>query len=115
VRVVPGSNGQRRAEEKEDSEKGDRRVRRIKSTHYKVIDRSLMNSYEVPLDFIRHNIGQPVSVRLRNRVAIRGRLAAYDDHLNMMIEDADLQKEGLSQHKHLVYVRGDMILLVGKD
>ena len=74
-----------------------------------------MESFDIPLEFVRKSIGRKVAVRLRNKVQIQGRLSAYDDHLNMMIEDATLSKEGTSQFKNLIYLRGDMIVLVGKS
>lgn len=74
-----------------------------------------MSNYEAPLDFVRKSIGEKVLIRLRNKVNIRGELVAYDDHLNMMIKDASLKRESNTEEKHLIYLRGDMILLVGKD
>ena len=74
-----------------------------------------MSNYDAPLDFVRKSIGSVILVRLRNKVNIRGELVAYDDHLNMMIKDASLKRENSTEEKHLIYLRGDMILLVGKD
>ena len=74
-----------------------------------------MNSYDNPLEFLRKSIGDKVSVRLRNKTELKGRLVAFDEHLNLMIEDATLKQKEKSQFKTLVYQRGDMILLVGKE
>ena len=74
-----------------------------------------MNSYETPLTFIQKNLGDRVSVKLRNRVIIQGKLVAFDEHLNLMMEDATLRKEDKNYFKNLVYLRGDMITLAGKE
>ena len=46
---------------------------------------------------------------------IKGELVAYDDHLNMMIKDALLKRIDKNEEKKLIYLRGDMITMVGKD
>ena len=50
-----------------------------------------MNSYENPLEFVKKSIGEKVTVRLRNKMQLQGRLVAFDEHLNLMIEDATLK------------------------
>jgi small nuclear ribonucleoprotein (snRNP)-like protein len=74
-----------------------------------------MNSYETPLAFMQKNLGDKVSVKLRNKVLVQGKLVAFDEHLNLMMEDATLKKEDKSHFKNLVYLRGDMITLAGKE
>lgn len=73
-----------------------------------------MNNYDTPLDLLRHNIGQPISVRLRNTAELEGKLIGYDEHLNMMIDEATIRKDGGQQYRNLVYLRGDTIMVVGK-
>jgi small nuclear ribonucleoprotein (snRNP)-like protein len=63
---------------------------------------------------MQKNIGNKLYVRLRNKTEIEGSLVGYDDHLNMMIESATIRKQGVSQHKKLMYLRGDTVLLVAK-
>lgn len=74
-----------------------------------------MDSYENPLDFVRQSIGSRLTVKLRNNARIKGELVAYDDHLNMMIKDATLKRKDKNEEKNLIYLRGDMITMVGKD
>jgi small nuclear ribonucleoprotein (snRNP)-like protein len=63
---------------------------------------------------VRKSIGGKLYVRLRNKTEVEGRLIGYDDHLNMMIDDALIRKQGVSQLKNLMYLRGDTILLLAK-
>lgn len=37
-------------------------------------------------------IGEVIYVRLRNQTSIQGRLVAYDEHLNMMIQNLKIIK-----------------------
>lgn len=37
-----------------------------------------MNNYDSPLDLLRHNIGQQISIRLRNNTELEGKLIGYD-------------------------------------
>jgi small nuclear ribonucleoprotein (snRNP)-like protein len=73
-----------------------------------------MNNYDTPLDLLRYNIGHPISVKLRNNAELEGKLIGYDEHLNMMIDEATIRKDSNQQYRNLVYLRGDMIMLVGK-
>ena len=73
-----------------------------------------MNNYDTPLDLLRYNIGQPISIRLRNNAELEGKLIGYDEHLNMMIDEAIIRKDSSQQYRNLVYLRGDTIILVGK-
>ena len=41
-------------------------------------------------------------------------MVGYDDHLNMMMESATIKKQGVDQHKKLMYLRGDTVVLVAK-
>lgn len=61
------------------------------------------------------NVGEKVTVRLRNKMSISGKLVAFDEHLNLMIEEATMKKEDKSYYKNLIYLRGDMIMLAGKQ
>lgn len=63
---------------------------------------------------VQKNIGNRLYIRLRNKTEIEGKLIGYDEHLNMMIEEASIKKEGLSQIKNLMYLRGDTVLLLGR-
>lgn len=41
---------------------------------------------------MKKKIGEPIYVRLRNQTSIQGKLVAYDEHLNMMIENLKITK-----------------------
>ena len=51
-----------------------------------------MNSYEEPLELMKKKIGEQIYVRLRNQTSIQGKLVAYDEHLNMMIQNLKINK-----------------------
>lgn len=74
-----------------------------------------MDSYETPLSFMQNNLGEGITAKLRNKCRIQGKLVAFDEHLNLMIEDATVKREDKDQYKNLIYLRGDMIMLAGKE
>jgi small nuclear ribonucleoprotein (snRNP)-like protein len=38
------------------------------------------------------NLGEKITVRLRNKLSIEGKLVAFDEHLNLMMEDAAMKR-----------------------
>lgn len=81
---------------------------------------------EEPLDLIRLSIDERVYVKCRNDRELRGRLHAYDQHLNMILGDVEetvtsievdpetdeeLVKKATRQ-VGMLFVRGDIVVLV---
>jgi U6 snRNA-associated Sm-like protein LSm3 len=81
---------------------------------------------EEPLDLIRLSIDERVFVKCRNDRELRGRLHAYDQHLNMILGDVE---ETVTSHEidpetdeeivkkatrtvGMLFVRGDIVVLV---
>lgn len=74
-----------------------------------------MQSYEQPFGMVRQSIGSTLLIRLRNKTEIEGKLVAYDEHLNLMIEGATVRRDGTSIARNLMYLRGDSVLLLAKN
>jgi len=81
---------------------------------------------EEPLDLIRLSIDERIYVKCRGDRELRGKLHAYDQHLNMILGDAE---ETLTLHEideeteedivkkvtrkvRMLFVRGDVVILV---
>ncbi|CAB3987559.1 U6 snRNA-associated Sm LSm3 [Paramuricea clavata] len=47
------------------------------------------NNVEEPLDLVRLSIDERIYVKLRNDRELRGRLHAYDQHLNMILGEVE--------------------------
>ena len=47
------------------------------------------NTVEQPLDLIRLSLDERIYVKMRNDRELRGRLHAYDQHLNMVLGDVE--------------------------
>jgi small nuclear ribonucleoprotein (snRNP)-like protein len=41
---------------------------------------------------MKKKIGEQIYVRLRNQTSIQGKLVAYDEHLNMMLQNLKITK-----------------------
>uniref|UniRef100_H2ZF55 U6 snRNA-associated Sm-like protein LSm3 n=1 Tax=Ciona savignyi TaxID=51511 RepID=H2ZF55_CIOSA len=81
---------------------------------------------EEPLDLIRLSLDERVYVKMRNERELRGRLHAYDQHLNMVLGeveetvtaveiDEETYEEIYKQTKRtipMLFVRGDGVILV---
>ncbi|RKP14609.1 putative U6 snRNA-associated Sm-like protein LSm3, partial [Piptocephalis cylindrospora] len=79
-----------------------------------------------PLDLVRLSLDEVIFVKLRGDRELRGRLQAYDQHLNMVLEkveetvtkvevDATTGQESIQVVKRpsdMLFVRGDSVILV---
>ncbi len=96
------------------------------SLHDLVSLQVLGSNVEEPLDLIRLSIDERIYVKMRNERELRGRLHAYDQHLNMVLSqveetvttvemDEETFEEIYKQTKRtipMLFVRGDAIILV---
>eukprot|EP00727_Mastigamoeba_balamuthi_P009078 m51a1_g4793 putative u6 snrna-associated sm-like protein lsm3 (98) ;mRNA; f:76071-76478 len=81
---------------------------------------------EQPLDLIKLSLGEKIFVKLRGGREIRGRLHAYDQHLNMVLGEAEetikftevdpeTREEILKETKRnidMMFLRGDGVILI---
>ena len=68
---------------------------------------------ERPLDALNSSRGKRVLLELKNLKQIRGKLKAFDIHINMVLEDAEEYENGeLKRKLGLTFVRGDTIILI---
>lgn len=81
---------------------------------------------EEPLDLIRLSLDERIYVKLRNERELRGRLHAYDQHLNMVLSDVEevnktievneeTFEEFINTNKRnipMLFVRGDSVILI---
>ncbi|QCD94571.1 U6 snRNA-associated Sm-like protein LSm3 [Vigna unguiculata] len=62
-----------------------------------------------PLDLIRLSLDERIYVKLRSDRELRGKLHAYDQHLNMILGDVE---ETTKRTVPFLFVRGDGVILV---
>ncbi|EPX74026.1 U6 snRNP-associated protein Lsm3 [Schizosaccharomyces octosporus yFS286] len=79
-----------------------------------------------PLDLVRLSLDENVYVKLRGDRELNGRLHAYDEHLNMVLGDAEeiitiIDEEEtatgkafkhIRKHYEMLFVRGDSVILI---
>jgi len=89
-------------------------------------DQGASVTVEEPLDLIRLSLDERIYVKLRNDRELRGKLHAYDQHLNMILGDIeetitaveideDTYEEIYKQTKRsipMMFIRGDGVILV---
>jgi small nuclear ribonucleoprotein len=71
-----------------------------------------------PMELLQTSIGSQVLVELKGRKIIKGKLRGYDQHLNLILEDAEeitvnpeTNEQTIAQVDTVV-VRGDNVILV---
>merc|ERR1719430_2611661 len=83
-------------------------------------------SVEEPLDLIRLSLDERMYVKMRNERELRGRLHAYDQHLNMILGDVEETVTSVEvddetfeevykttrRNIPMLFVRGDGVILV---
>jgi len=68
---------------------------------------------ERPFDLLNNAMHKPVLVRLKGNRHLRGTLMAFDQHMNLVIDDTDELEEDVVKSKiGTVIVRGDNILYI---
>lgn len=89
-------------------------------------EQTTTNTVEEPLDLIRLSLDERIYVKMRNDRELRGRLNAYDQHLNMILGDVEetvttveIDEEtyeeiykSTKRNIPMLFVRGDGVVLV---
>ncbi|MEI8364621.1 MAG: LSM domain-containing protein [archaeon] len=66
-----------------------------------------------PFDMLNNAINKQVLILLKDNVQVRGKLKAFDVHMNIVLEDAEELKDGKSKTKYVeTLVRGDNLVWV---
>ena len=72
-----------------------------------------MTDISRPFDLLNNVMNQQVLVRLKGTKQLRGKLKAFDQHMNLVLEEADeLENDEMKAKIGTVIVRGDNILYV---
>ena len=68
---------------------------------------------DATLAVLASSIGSQIFVRLKGGKEFWGKLKSYDQHLNIVLEDAEeLKHEGEPKRHGLILIRGDSIVLI---
>lgn len=68
---------------------------------------------EMTTQILEESLGKIVLVRLKGGKSLRGRLKGFDQHLNLVLEDADDTTDSENIKKlGVIIVRGDNVIIV---
>jgi small nuclear ribonucleoprotein len=66
-----------------------------------------------PFDMLNNAINKQVLIQLKDKVQVRGKLKAFDVHMNVVVEDAEEIIDGKMKTKYVeTLVRGDNIVWI---
>lgn len=66
-----------------------------------------------PFDLLSNSIGKDVLVELKGSMSFRGKLKAFDVHMNLILEDAEKLENGEVKTKYgTILLRGDNVLFI---
>ena len=66
-----------------------------------------------PFDLLSSSIGKDVLVELKGGLSFRGKLKAFDVHMNIVLEGAEKLENGETKNKYgTLILRGDNILFI---
>lgn len=85
-----------------------------------------MATVERPLDLVRLSLDERVLVKLRGDRELRGKLHAFDEHLNLVLGEVEETAHSLQldaetgetvprvtrRQMEMIFVRGDLVILV---
>jgi len=57
-------------------------------------------------------IDNPVLVKLKNGLEVRGKLEAYDIHINLVLSNAVYKEDDIEKKFPRIFIRGDMVLFI---
>lgn len=65
------------------------------------------------MQILEESLGRTVLIRLRGGRSLRGRLQGFDQHLNLVLEEAeDLTNAEEAKKLGLIIVRGDNVVMI---
>ncbi len=63
-------------------------------------------------NLLKSSLNKQVLVKLKGGRELRGVLKSYDQHLNLMLDEAEEVREGKTRRLGRVIVRGDNVVLI---
>jgi len=62
---------------------------------------------------LQENLGSRVLIRIKGDIEIRGKLKSYDQHLNIVLDDAEeIKGSGETRKLGTIVIRGDTVIFI---
>jgi len=83
----------------------------IQLSIYVIVERIEM--VETAHKILQESIGTVVLIKLKGNHNVRGKLKSYDQHLNIVLDDAEeILEDGGSRKLGTIVIRGDTVVLI---
>ena len=67
----------------------------------------------MPHKILQESLGTIVLIRLKGNREVRGKLKSYDQHLNIVLDDAEeIREDGGTRKLGTIVIRGDTVVLI---
>jgi small nuclear ribonucleoprotein len=72
-----------------------------------------MNEAKRPFDILNSSLNKDVIIRIKGGLELRGRMVAYDVHMNLVLENTEQIEEGEVKRKlGTMLLRGDSVIFI---
>ena len=72
-----------------------------------------LNDILTPIDLVKQCLGKEIYIKCRYNRELKGKLHAYDVHLNLLLSDVEetIDKKE-TKNFGLIFLRGDLVILI---
>ncbi|ELP87438.1 snrnp sm protein, putative [Entamoeba invadens IP1] len=70
---------------------------------------------EEPIDLVKLSLDEVVLVKLRGNRQLKGKLRAFDQHLNLVLTEVTETYNSVSRDFPVLYIRGDLVVIVSPE
>ena len=69
-----------------------------------------------PFDILNNSLNKDVIIKLKGNIEIRGRMEAYDIHMNLVLENTEILVNGEVERKlGTMLLRGDSVIFISPN
>ncbi len=65
-----------------------------------------------PFDLLNNLVGKKVEIGMKAGKIVRGKLLAFDIHMNLVVENPEIVEENSSKSATHIFIRGDSLIYV---
>ncbi len=68
-----------------------------------------------PSNFLEETVGDKIELLLKDGRKLKGKLAGYDDHMNLVLEETEEKKDDSRRRIGTIVLRGNNVVRINKQ